>query len=70
MVLLGGVQVKGFFYFKQLPLNVQQKFEFLYHFINGERLLSAVAGIVSFSAEKPLDFNDTMFSVLPTLFKV
>ena len=27
----------------------------------GEKLLSVVVGVVSFSAEKPLDFHDTIF---------
>ena len=31
-----------FFYFKKLSLNTEQKFEFLYDLIGGERLLSVV----------------------------
>ena len=57
-------------FFKQLPLNIKQKFEFLFDLIDGERLLSVVVGVVSFLADKPLDFYDTTFSVLPSLFKV
>ena len=57
------------FCFKQLPLDTKQKFEFLYHLIDGERLLSVVVGLVIFSADKPLDFNNTIFSVLLSLFK-
>ena len=56
--------------FKQLSLNTKQKFELLYHLINGERLLSVVVGVVCFLADKPLDFHDTNFSVSFTLFKV
>ena len=59
-----------FFCFKQLPLNTKQKFEFLYHLIDGERLLPAVVGVVIFSADKPLDVHDTFFPVSPSLFKV
>ena len=59
-----------FFCFKQLPLNTKQKFEFRYHLIDGEKLLSAVLVVVSFSADKPLDFHDTIFSALRSLFKV
>ena len=59
-----------FFCFKQLPLNIEQKFEFLYHLIYGERLLSVVVGVVDFSADQPLDFHDTTFSVSPSLFKI
>ena len=35
-----------------------------------DRLLSVIVGLVSFSAGKPLGFHDTIFSVLPSLFKV
>ena len=52
--------------FKQLPLNIKQKFEFLYNLIDGERLLSVVV-VVSFSIDKPLDFHHTSFSVSPSL---
>ena len=31
-------------FFKQLPLNIKAKFEFSYHLIDGERLLSVVVG--------------------------
>ena len=58
-----------FFCFKQLPLNIKQKFKFLYHLIDGEKLLSVVVGVVRFSADKTLDFHDTPFSVIPGLFK-
>ena len=36
----------AFFRFKQLPLNVKQKSEFLYHFIHGGKLLSEVVIII------------------------
>ena len=42
----------------------------MYNSIDGERLLSVVIGVVSLSAEKPLDFHDTIVSVLPSLFNV
>ena len=61
---------KSCVFFKQLPLNIKQKFQFLYHLNGGERLLSVVVGVVRFSAGKPLDFRDTTFSVSPSLFKV
>ena len=48
-----GVEKAAFFCFKELPLNIKQKFEFSYHLIDGERLLSSVQGVVCFSAEKP-----------------
>ena len=54
MVRFGGVKVAGFFFcFKQLPLNIKQKFEFSYHLIDGEKLLQVVVGAVSFSVDKP-----------------
>ena len=56
------------FYTVFVPLNTIQKFP--YHLINGQRLLSVVAGVVSFSADKPSNFHYTMFSVSPSLFKV
>ena len=59
-----------FFCFKQLPLNIKQKFGFSYHLIDGERLLSVVIGVESFLTDKPLDFHDTTFSVSPSSFKV
>ena len=65
-IVFGG----AFFCFKQLPLNIKQKFEFSYHLIHGEKLLSVVVRVVRFSAEKPLDFCDTTFSVSPSIFKV
>ena len=58
-----------FLCFEQLPLNIKQKFEFPYHLNDGERLLSVVEGVVSFSVDKPLDIGDTTFSVSPSLFK-
>ena len=42
-----------FFCFKQSPLNIKQKFQFLYHLIDEERLLSVVS-VVCFLAKKPL----------------
>ena len=65
---LGGVKVL-FFYFKQLPLNIKQKFESLCHLNDRERLLSLAVGAVLFSVRKPLDFYDTTFLVMPNLFK-
>ena len=59
-ILFGGVKVVSLC-FKQLPLNIKQKFESLYHLIDGERLLSILVGVVSFSVYKPLDFHDTTF---------
>ena len=35
---------------------------FSYHLIDGERLSWVVVGLVSFSADAPLDFTDTTFS--------
>ena len=57
------------FYFKQLPFNTKQKLEFPYYLIDGERLLSVVVGVASFSGDRPLDFYDTIFSVLPCHLK-
>ena len=54
--------------FKQLLLKIKQKFEFLYHLIDAERLLSVVGRAVSFSADKSLDFHNKIFSVSPSLF--
>ena len=65
----GGVQA-ALLCFKQLNLNIKQKFEFLFHIIDGERLLSFMVGVVSFSFDKPSDFHDTTCSVSPSLFKV
>ena len=42
-------------------LNIKQKFEFLEHLLDGEKLLSVVLGVVSFSFDKPLHFHDTTF---------
>ena len=58
------------FSFKQRPLNIKQKFEFSYHLIIGERLLSVVVGVINFWVNKYLDFHDTTFSVSPSCFKV
>ena len=55
---------------KQLSLDTKQEFEFMYHLIDGERLLSVVVGVASVSADKPLDFHDTVFPVSASLFKV
>ena len=68
-ILLEGVWVPGFS-FKQLPLNTKQKCESSYYLIDGEILLSVVVKLVSFPSDKILDFHDTTFSVLPSLFKV
>ena len=58
------------FCFKQLSLSTKEKFESLYHLINRETLLSLEVGVVRFSADEPLHFHDTTFSVLPSIFKV
>ena len=50
-----------------LPLNTKQQFDFPYHSIDGERLLSVVVEVVSFWADKSFNFHDT---VLPNLFKI
>ena len=47
-----------------------QNFEFLYHAIDGERLLSVLVRVVNVLAGKPLDFSDKTFSISPSLFKV
>ena len=47
-----------------------KKIEFPYHLIDGQRLLPAAVGVISFSVDKPLDFHDTIFSGSPSLFKV
>ena len=47
--------------FKQLPLNIKQKTNFLYYSLEGERLLSVVVGAVCFLVDKPLDLHDTTF---------
>ena len=58
------------FCFKQLSLDTKQKFQFPYHLIDGERLVSVMLEVVRFTAEKPLDFHDTTFSVPPSISKV
>lgn len=68
-IIFVGVKVK-FVGFKQLHLNMKQTFEFLYHLINGEILLTLVVKAVSFSAGKHLAAHDTTFSVSLRLFKV
>ena len=55
---------------KQLLSDIEQKSELSYHLIFGERILSVMAGVVSSSVEKLLDFHDTTFSVSPSPFKV
>ena len=49
-------------FLKQLPLNTKQKFEFLYYLTDGEKILSVVVGVVSFSAAKSLDIHDAILS--------
>ena len=44
-------------YFKQLSLNTKQNFELSCYLIVGKRLLSVVVEVVSFSVNKPLDFQ-------------
>ena len=56
--------------FKQLLLDMKQKFGFSSHLIDGEKLLSVVIGVPTFLTDKPLDFHNTTFSVSPNLFKV
>ena len=68
-IIFGGVKVT-FFRFKQLPLNVKQRFEFSYHLIDGEGMVSVLVRIVRFLADKPLDFHNAIFSVSPIYFKV
>ena len=41
-----------------LPLNIKQNFESGYHLIDGEKLLSVVVGVASFSIGKALDLLD------------
>ena len=50
----------------QLSFDLTQNFEFSYHLLDEERLPLTV-GLVSFLVEKPLDFDDTTFSVPPSL---
>ena len=59
-IVFEGVKVT-FYCFKQLPLNIKQKFEFSCHLIDGERILSVVVGGLTFSVGKPLDFHSTTF---------
>ena len=59
-----------FFWFQQLSLNTKQRFEFSYQLIDREILLSVVLEVVIFWSDKPSDFHDIIFSVLPSLFKV
>ena len=47
-----------------------KKFGFPCHLIDGERLLSVVVKVVSFVVKKLLDFYNTTFSILPSLFKI
>ena len=55
------------FFFKQLPLNIKEAFEFSFHLIESGELLSVVVGEVSISVYKSLDFHDTTLSVLRTV---
>ena len=59
-----------FFCFKQVPLNIKEKFDFLYYLIHEERLLLVVKVVVNSLVDKPSDFHDTTSSVSPSLFKV
>ena len=67
VITFGGVKV-AFFCFKQLPLILNKIWIFV-PLIEGERLLSVVVGVVIFLAELP-DFNYSIFSLSPSLFKV
>ena len=58
------------FCFKQLPLNTKQNFESSCYLIVGKILLSVVVGVVSLSADKPLDFHYISFSLLLSVFKL
>ena len=58
------------FCFKYLPLIDRQKLEFSYHLINEKRRVLVVIEVVSFSADKPIDFHDIDFLVLQCLLKV
>ena len=57
------------FLFMQLHLNTKQKFEFPYHLIDGERLLSVVVGVVIFSADKPSDSHGATFQYCQVFLK-
>ena len=59
-----------FFLSRYLPLNTKQDFESLYNLIVGERLLSIVKVVTSFSVDKPLDFHDITYSILLSIFIV
>ena len=54
-IIFGGVKVT-FFRFKQLPLNVKQRFEFSYHLIDGEGIISVLVRVVRFLADKTFRF--------------
>ena len=68
-IISGKVKV-ALFCFKQLPLNIEQKFEFVYYSKKNKKQLSVVVGAVRFSADNPSNFYDTTFSVSPSLIKV
>ena len=57
------------FYIEGHCLNIKQNFEFSCHFIDGEKLLPVVLGVVNVLDSKPLGFYYATFSVLPSLFK-
>ena len=67
-IIFGVVKV-AILCFKQLLLDMKQKFGFSYHLIDGEKLLSVVIGVPTFLTDKPLDFHNKTFSVSPNLFK-
>ena len=54
-IIFGGVKVT-FFRFKQLPVNVKQRFEFSYHLIDGEGIISVLVRVVRFLADKTFRF--------------
>ena len=54
-IIFGGVKVT-FFRFKQLPLNVKKRFEFSYHLIDGEGIISVLVRVVRFLADKTFRF--------------
>ena len=64
--IVGGVKV-AVFYFKQLPLNIIQKFEFSYHSIKGESLLSVVVGIVRLSDFQLFQYHQVFQSIIKRL---
>ena len=51
------------FCFKQIPLIIKQKSDFLYHLIDGVKLLSLGVEVVDVSVEKPLDIHDASLSI-------